>query len=162
MSFQEAKESMSDIVRWVPNPKNAEDKSIYLGNVLTGYYVGKKEDVGQNNSTIYEFELSDLGPNLGRKVSIWGSALLDGRFEEIPLNCMVRVTCLGSQQPKTPKGRAYMNFKVEFDKDSRRPANFNEVAGGTAVAAPAAQLNSIDAPAPETAFQPQPVAPNGY
>lgn len=148
MSFQEARESMSEIIRWTPNPKDAEDKSTYLGEVLTGYYIGKKTNVGQNSSNLYEIQMSDAGPNLGRKVAIWGSQLLDGRFEEVPLNCMVRITCLGISQPKTPKGRAYMNFKVEYDKTSTRPASMVE-------AAPATTLNAPVTPV-------APVVPGGY
>ena len=121
MGFQEAKEQISDIIRWNPNPKNSEDKSIYIGNVLTGYYLSKKENIGQNNSNIYEFEVIDPAERAGSQVSIWGSQLLDGRFKDIPLGCMVRVTFLGNRQPSTPKGRAYQDFKVEFDVDARRP-----------------------------------------
>ena len=151
MSFQEARESMSEIIRWTVNPKDAEDKSTYLGEVLTGYYIGKKTNVGQNASNLYEIQMSDAGPNLGRKVAVWGSALLDGRFEEVPLNCMVRITCLGIAQPKTPKGRAYMNFKVEYDKTSLRPANMVEAAPAVA---PATTLN-----APVTPVAAAPVIP---
>lgn len=147
MNFQEARESMSEIVRWTPNPKDAEDKSVYLGEVLTGYYLGKKTGVGQNNSNLYEIQMSDVGPNLGRKVSIWGSQLLDGRFEEVPVNCMIRVTCLGIAQPKTPKGRAYMNFKLEYDKTSTRPANMVEAAPATvANTVTPAGMNTNDLP----------------
>lgn len=128
MAFQEAREQMSEIVRWTEQPKDAEDRSVYLGSVLTGYYTGKKTDVGQNGSNLYEIQMSEEGPNYGRLVAIWGSSLLDGRFDEVPLNSMVRITCLGIAQPKTPRGRAYMNFKVEYDKDSKRPANLVEAA----------------------------------
>lgn len=154
MSFQEARESMSEIVRWTVNPKDAEDKSVYLGEILTGYYVGKKTDVGQNSSNLYEIQMSDAGPNLGRKVAVWGSQLLDGRFDEIPQNCMVRITCLGIAQPKTPKGRAYMNFKVEYDKTATRPANMVEATAPGAVA-----TGATLAPAPTTTA---PVTPAGY
>lgn len=119
---------MSDIIRWQELPKNAEDKSVWLGPVITGYYVNMKTDVGQNGSNLYELMLSDPGPNYKRKVSIWGSDLLDERFALIPKNCMVRVTCLGIQQPKRQGGRAYMGFKVEFDKEAMKPADFVEVA----------------------------------
>lgn len=160
MAFQEARESLSDIVRWTENPKNAEDKSTYLGPVLTGYYVGKKTEVGQNDSNLYEIEMSDAGPNLGRKVAIWGSDLLDERFALVPLNCMVRVSCLGIQQPKTAKGRAYMGFKVEFDTETVRPAKFTEAA----LAAPAPVAPAAVTPGGYTgpiaqAAAPAPVAP---
>lgn len=120
MSFKESIERISDIIRWNPEPKSAEDKSVYLGPVITGYYVGKKTNVGKNNSTLYELELLDTA-KAGSIVSIWGSQLIDGKFTDIPQGCMVRISFLGNAQPKTPKGRAYQNFKVEYDTEARRP-----------------------------------------
>ena len=166
MSFQEARESMSEIIRWTENPKNTEDKSVYLGPVLTGYYVGKKTDVGQNSSSLYEIQMSDAGPNLGRKVAVWGSQLLDGRFDEIPMSCLVRITCLGISQPKTAKGRAYMNFKVEYDKTTTSPANMVEATPAIG-AAPATTLNTpvqtggYTGPVENVQTEEQPAAP-GY
>lgn len=142
-NFKEAVESMSEILRWNPEPKNAEDKSLYLGNVITGYYVGMKTDIGQNDSNLYEIEVIDPAAQAGRLVAMWGSSLLDGKFEEIPQGCMVRVTYLGIAQPKTPKGRAYQNFKVEYDSSARRP--MREATPANAAAAPA------PAPAPAAA-----------
>lgn len=130
MAFKEAKETMGQVVRWTEQPKNADDKSIYLGTVISGFYKSKKTNVGQNASNIYEILL----PN-GTLVGIWGSGLLDGKFADIPMGCEVRITYLGVQQPKTPKGRAYQNFKVEFDKDSRAP--MTEAVPATAPVAPA-------------------------
>ncbi len=120
MSFKESVERISDIIRWNPEPRNTEDKSVFLGPIITGYYVSKKTNVGQNDSNLYELELLDTA-KAGSMVSVWGSQLLDGKFADIPQGCMVRITFLGNAQPKTPKGRAYQNFKVEYDTDARRP-----------------------------------------
>lgn len=119
-NFKEAKETFGQMLRWTKEPKDQKEgeKTIYLGDIVTGYYVGKKEDVGPNESQVYELKLAD-----GQLVSFWGSDLLDGKFAEIPQGCEVRVTFLGIAQPKTPKGRAYRNFRVEYDKDSRMPLN---------------------------------------
>lgn len=137
MAFKEAKEQMSTLIRWTPEPKDAEDKSIFLGNVITGYYKDKKEDVGQNKSNIYEIQLAD-----GNLIGMWGSGLLDGKFDEIPQGCLVRITYLGIAQPKKVGGRAYQNFTVEFDPDQKIPANFQPV-----VAAPAPVAAPVAAPA---------------
>lgn len=151
MAFEEARESMSDVLRWNVQPKNAEDKSVYLGPVVTGYYVGMKTEVGQNDSNLYELLLSDEGPNKGRKVSVWGSDLLDERFALIPKDCMVRISCLGIQQPKTAKGRPYMGFKVEFDKESVKPAEFVEAAPANQAAVTAAPQTTAPVMAQATA-----------
>lgn len=147
--MQEAKEAMGQLIRWTEQPKNAEDKSIYLGPVIQGFYVNLKTKVGQNESNLYEIKL----PN-GELVSVWGSGLLDGKFQEIPVGCEVRITYLGVQQPKTPKGRAYQNFKVEFDVNSRVPMK---------EAAPAdAPKVAPSAPAPVAPTAPSaPTAPAG-
>mgnify|MGYP003403506432 FL=1 len=147
--MQEATEEFGKMLRWSEQPKDAEqaEKTIFRGIAVQGYYVGKRDAVGKNASTVYELMLAN-----GEKVAFWGSGLLDGKFAEIPLNCEVRVTCLGTQQPKTPAGRAYLGFKVEFDKDSKRPANLVEAAPST-VGAPVAT-------APATPVAPA-VAPQG-
>lgn len=144
MAFQEAVEQMSEIIRWSPEPKDVNDKSTYLGPVVTGYYVSKKTKVGQNESNLYELEVIDPAP-AGRLVAMWGSSLLDGKFDDIPQGCMVRVSFLGISQPKTPKGRAYQNFKVEFDVAARRP--MREAGQGAAPVAPGAPV--APAPAPQ-------------
>lgn len=86
----------------------------------------------------------------GTLVGIWGSGVLDGKFTEILTGCEVRITCLGIAQPKSPKGRAYMNFIVEYDKSSRIPLT---PAGEAPVSTPAPTAYST--PAPQAA----PVAP---
>lgn len=146
MAFTEAKEQMGQTLRWTEQPKNAEDKSIYLGPVVQGFYKNKKTDVGQNESNLYEIQLAD-----GTLVGVWGSGLLDGKFEEIPLGCEVRIKFLGIAQPKTPKGRAYQNFLVEYDKDSRAPMRPAGEATAPAAAAPAAAPVAPAAQAPQSA-----------
>lgn len=144
----EAKETFGKMLRWTEQPKDEAqaEKTIFIGAVVQGYYVGKRERVGQNDSNVYEILLAN-----GEKVAFWGSDLLDGKFDLIPANCEVRVSYLGIAQPKTPKGRAYQNFKVEFDKDSVKPANLVEAApaaapAGQVAAAPVAPANAPVAP----------------
>lgn len=167
MAMQEAKEVFSKMIRWTEAPSNAEQaaKTEFIGATVQGYYVNKRENVGQNGSTVYELLLAD-----GRLVSFWGSNLLDGKFAEIPMNCEVRVEYLGIAQPKTPKGRAYANFRVMFDADSKKPADLKEVGAPNAdieasaadAMAPAPTAPAAAAPAPTgvaTAPAPAPTAP---
>lgn len=132
--MQEAQETFGTMLRWTEQPKDQAqaEKTVFKGTSVQGFYVAKREGVGQNDSTVYE-----ILTTTGEKLSFWGSGLLDGKFDQIPLNCEVRVTCLGTAQPKTAGGRPYLNFKVEFDKDSVKPANLVEVSNEGAVAAPA-------------------------
>jgi len=115
-NFKEAIEQFGKSIRWTTEPKNAEDKSIFLGTVIQGFYKSLKTKVGRNESNVYEIQLPS-----GELIGIWGSGVLDGKFEEIPVGCEVRISYLGINQPKTPKGRAYQNFKVEFDASSKIP-----------------------------------------
>lgn len=133
-NFKESVEQMSELIRWTPEPKNAEDKSSYLGPVVTGYYLEKKTKVGQNESNLYEIEVVDPATHAGHRMAVWGSSLLDGKFNDIPLGCMVRLSFLGIAQPKSPKGRAYQNFKVEYDEATRRPMREASPVGAANVA----------------------------
>jgi len=128
MAMAEATEEFGKMLRWTEQPKDAAqaEKTVFIGTVVQGFYTGKRDAVGKNASTVYEITLAN-----GEKYAFWGSDLLDGKFKEIPLDCEIRVTCIGTQQPKTPAGRAYLGFKVEFDKDSRKPANLTEAAPST-------------------------------
>lgn len=150
MAFKEAVEQMNPVLRWTPEPKKADDKSIFLGPVITGYYIGMKTEVGQNDSNLYEIELTDT-QMAGQTVAVWGSALLDGKFGEVPQGSMVRLTCLGIQQPKSPGGRQYMGFKLEYDETTRRPMR---AAGSEAnAAAPAAPVAPANPAVPQAAPQ---------
>jgi len=118
MAFTEAKETFGKMIRWTEVAKDQKqaDGTIFLGESVTGFYVNKREGVGQNASAVYELKLEN-----GELISFWGSGLLDGKFDIIPLGCKVRVTYKGVAQPKTPAGRAYQNFLVEYDETARAP-----------------------------------------
>lgn len=177
--FKEAKEVFGTMLRWTQEPKNAEqaEKTVYMGDSIQGFYVNKREGVGANASNVYEIKLPD-----GQLVSIWGSSLLDGKFNEIPMGCEVRVEYLGIAQPKTSGGRAYANFRVLFDASSRAPMNevghpadprpaanaeveasaaaaMGPVATAPAPMAPAAPQPAYQAPAPQPAQAPAAPAP---
>lgn len=149
--MKEAKEQFGKMLRWTEQPKNSDqaEKTIFLGEMVQGFYVNKRENVGQNESSVYELKLVN-----GELVSFWGSDLLDGKFKEIPLGSEVRVTYLGISQPKTPKGRAYANFKVEYDATSRAPM--------TEVGHPADAPTAPTAPAPTAAPASNQTPPPGY
>lgn len=75
---------------------------------LEGKFTKMEENVGPNNSSLYTIETSD-GP-----VKAWGNAVLNGRFEEIPVGSPVRITYLGLKDSEKGGGRQYHDYKVEY------------------------------------------------
>jgi hypothetical protein len=116
--WQEAKEQLGTIIRWDEVADKGQEQTLYLGPTVQGIYVDKKTNIGANKSNLYEIELAD-----GRKVSIWGSALLDGKFDLVPVGSEVRITYLGMEKAKQ-SARSYRTFRVEFAKPT---VSFNEV-----------------------------------
>lgn len=76
---------------------------------IIGRYIRKQSDVGRNKSNIYTLE-TDSGP-----VGVWGSTVLDTKFESIKLNWLVRIEYLGKMAGKN--GANYHDFKVSFRQD---------------------------------------------
>jgi len=117
LNFKKAQRPLGISVRW--EEEGDDSKSVYLGEVVQGEYLSKKEDVGPNNSTVYEIRLED-----GRIVNVWGNIILDDCFnsgndgDEVPLGAVVRVTFLGIRQGKTGPskqiGKGYKMFQLEF------------------------------------------------
>ena len=96
--WQEAGNS-GDSIKW--------DKT----GTLIGTYKRHKTNVGPNESNVYEVEVTEKGET--QLYSIWGSTVLDTKFEQIPVGSMVKVEALG--EAKSPKsGRTYNDFKVMF------------------------------------------------
>ena len=77
------------------------------GDTLVGVYMYKEEGIGENNSTLYTFELSD-----GSLVSIWGSTLLDTRFKHLEPGEEVKVIYNGKKPSPNRKGSSYHDFDV--------------------------------------------------
>ena len=82
-------------------PENAGDN-------VTGLYKQKKENVGANNSMMYV--LQEDGKD--ETTSVWGSTVLDTKFEEIPTGSLVKIEYLGKEKGKSPV--PYKNFKVMY------------------------------------------------
>ena len=73
---------------------------------IQGVYVAKKENVGENNSNIYVLNTND-----GKKIGVWGSVVLDSRFEQIQQGAEVKIEYLGKTKGEKG-GREYHNYKV--------------------------------------------------
>lgn len=77
-------------------------------SVLIGTYVNKKENVGINQSNVYVVEEDGKDG----ATSVWGSAVLDTKFEEIPTGSRVKIEYLGKVKGKGPK--PYKDYKVLY------------------------------------------------
>lgn len=62
---------------------------------ITGYYVDKKENVGQNNATMYTIQKDD-----GEKVDVWGTTALNGEMDKIRMGSYVKIQWLGKKLTK--------------------------------------------------------------
>ena len=77
---------------------------------LNGIYVEKKTNVGAHMSNVYI--INTEGDTM---VQVWGSTVLDNKFQEIPIGSEVWVECLGETTSK--KGTKYVDYNVEYDDE---------------------------------------------
>ena len=82
-------------------------KNAKKGSEVIGLFVGKEENVGENNSIVYTLE----SPS-GEMISIWGSTVLDLRLKNIKVGEEVRIVYLGQLESEKRKGKFYHNFDV--------------------------------------------------
>ncbi len=74
--------------------------------VIEGKYVSSKAGVGPNKSMIYTIDTGLV------KMGVWGSTVLDSKFEEISQGSMVKIEYLGKAEGKS--GKEYKDFKVLY------------------------------------------------
>jgi len=94
----------------------AADGKVFLGKQVEGEYIELRENVGPNESRIYVVRIA------GQLYSVWGSLLLDEKFEKgdegrpVPLGSTIRLTCLGKKYGKTgfSKTKGYWDYDLEF------------------------------------------------
>lgn len=75
------------------------------GDGVEGRYVEIAKDFGPNHSNVYVLETSD-----GKRVGVWGSTVIDGRFEKIAIGKMVGIEYVGEERGKS--GKTYQNYWV--------------------------------------------------
>lgn len=78
------------------------------GDTIQGLYTAKKENVGINKSNIYMIEVA--GDE--EATSVWGSTVLDTKFQEISIGSEVKIEYLGKVKSKAPQ--PYKDFKVLY------------------------------------------------
>jgi hypothetical protein len=86
--------------------------------VIFGTYKAHKSNVGPNNSEVYVIKEDDKD----EPTSVWGSTVLDSRFEEIPIGSRVKIEYLGKTKGKRAE---YKDYKVVYvvNKDVANVAN---------------------------------------
>lgn len=84
---------------------------------LIGLYIGKEENVGENNSNIYNFERLDNNEN----IAVWGSTVLDTRMKNVKVGEEVKIVYKGTKPSPNRKDKVYHDFDVFH----RKPAFVN-------------------------------------
>lgn len=86
------------------------------GDEVVGILEKVEENVGPNKSRLYTLKKED-----GSLVKVWGSTLLDKRFDFISLGEKVKIVYEGKKKSEKSK-RAYNDFKV-FHAHAKHPEN---------------------------------------
>lgn len=79
---------------------------------LEGYFVGKKEDIGENHSNVYQVELDN-----GEITELWGATALDGQMGNVKLGSKIKIVFEGMKDSVKRKGKQFKAFSVYVDKD---------------------------------------------
>lgn len=106
--WQSANGGESKIVRWVEVDKpDVMEKTVYVGPVVQGIYLGQKDDIGSKKGTLFNIKTN------ADVLSIWGSTVLKDAFSKVSVGNEVRVEFLGKQATKDGSGE-YLNFDVKY------------------------------------------------
>lgn len=87
---------------------NSESWDPEVNKTVAGKYVKKQSNIGPNNSEMYYLEVEGTEG----LTSVWGSTVLDNKFEEVPLQSQVKIEYLGKAKGKS--GTSYKDFKVMY------------------------------------------------
>jgi hypothetical protein len=80
-------------------------------NEIEGKLIGWDENVGPNDSNMYQIQKSD-----GTVVGVWGTTLLDIQLKSVEIGVNVKIVYKGMN--KSPKsGREYHDFDVYREED---------------------------------------------
>lgn len=90
---------------------SGKENPLKKGDAIEGRYIEKKVGIGTRGSNVYVIETQS-----GEKVGVWGSTVIDGRFESIPVGKMVGIEYLGVQKTKDGKGE-YKGFFIGIGND---------------------------------------------
>lgn len=99
----------------VPSTNDAWDRQ----KPIEGVFIKRQSGVGPNDSMLYTLHTTD------GDIGVWGSTVLDSKFAELELHCLVKIEPLGKQ--KSPKsGKDYWDFEVSW-KENPNKADGEEI-----------------------------------
>lgn len=75
--------------------------------ILKGEFVDKAENLGDNNSTMYVIK-----NEVGQRVGVWGSTVLDIRMKNIEIGQSIRLVYKGKKASEKRKGSKYHDYEV--------------------------------------------------
>lgn len=99
-------EEYRDMTDWIDVGGSAESTTWDKKAPLQGVYTAKKENVGPNESNMYTIKTTD------GNVDVWGSTVIDSKFEQIPRGSEVRIEYLGMAKGKS--GKEYADYKFQY------------------------------------------------
>lgn len=73
---------------------------------VQGVFVNMRTDVGPYKSNMYTLKTKD------GEVDVWGSTVLDSKFEQVPRGAEVRIEFLGLAEGKS--GEEYADYKFQY------------------------------------------------
>ena len=116
------------IVRWNEKPNDKQkDKTVYVGNKISGVYVDKREGVGKNKGVIYVIDTKDHG-----LLALWDTKVLSQRFSEVPVGSEVKVTMVEIKESKG--GKEYFDFDLKYRPTAMKTAGAKEKANPEEIA----------------------------
>lgn len=101
---------MSDI-NWdeVAEVNGGTDTTWDAKSILIGKYLRMETEVGPNDSNMYHIQTED-----GKVVGVWGSTVLDTKFQNVKTGSLVRLESLGlKENPKTKRSFKDFSLKVK-------------------------------------------------
>lgn len=105
---------MGQTPMWNGKGENGEF-NLKAGDALEGTFIKVQPNVGANHANVYTFKTND-----GEMVSVWGSTILDTRFENLNPGEEVMIKYLGLIESKQRKGAHYHSYEV-FHRESEKP-----------------------------------------
>lgn len=92
---------------------NGKDVKLKENAEIFGTYENVRTDVGPNKANIYEIRQDD-----GNLVGVWGSTVLDSRFENISIGARVKIVYRGEKRGKQSKPyKDYVVYVSGANKD---------------------------------------------
>lgn len=84
-----------------------KENPLKVGDSIEGRYIDKRVEQGPNKSNLYALE-----QNGGEIVWVWGSTVIDRKFDSIAKGKMVAIEYLGTKKSEKRGGSDYKDFWV--------------------------------------------------